>query len=137
MIGITPSQYPQKDRQRNRQMKISAKFGEGNPIEVEFNAGKNLDEACDLYGEQAVFNNYLANVRVGGQGVVRALQKTAQTSKPPRKLTVKEAQNAVNKYKPGVRRRGKSPVEKIVEKYQSYTLDQRKEVREYIKNMPD
>ena len=87
-------------------MKISAKFGKGDPIEVEFNAGRNLDEACDLYGEPAIFSNYMANIRVGVQGVVRALQKTAQTSKPPRKLTVKEAQDAVNKYKPGVRRRG-------------------------------
>ena len=110
-------------------MKISAKFGKGDPIEVEFNAGKDLDEACDLHGEKAVFSNYLANIRVGVQGVVRARQKEAQTAKPPRKLTIEQAQDAVDKHKPGVRRRGKSAVEKLLEKYNSLTDEQRTELK--------
>jgi len=106
--------------------KVSMKFDKGLPIEVEYDFGKDLDEMCELFGDVVVYSNAKANMHVGVQGVGRSVIKAGKTAGKP--VTQKQVQEAVSKHKPGIRKRGKSPAEKLKENYDKLTPEAKKEL---------
>ena len=80
-------------------------------VEVEWDCPTDLDELVKKWGRDVVANNAVSSMRVSVQGIMR----TAMGSEPPK--TDKEIQTIVNKYKPGLRVRGKTPQEKIAEQF--------------------
>ena len=102
-------------------MDITAADGKGKDAKsfaVTKDLGETLDESIELYGEEVVHKNFLANVVVSLQGIVRTGIRGGKT--------LAEVQKTVDEYTPGVRQKGKSRVEKLKEELRTMDSDARK-----------
>jgi|TARA_Y100000310_G_scaffold263133_1_gene273149 hypothetical protein len=96
---------------------VSAKFGDGDPIKVNYEFGDDLAGASKLFGDETVFANYKANAIVALQGFVRGMLKAEKSAK--------DITGAVAEWKPGVRKKGKTPQEKLREQFQAMSAEER------------
>lgn len=86
---------------------------------VTWNCPADLKGLVGAYGDEVVYNQAVAALRVAIQGIVR----NAMGGEEPK--TAKEIQNLVTAYKPGVRVRGKSPQEKIAESFGKMSAEEK------------
>ncbi len=99
-------------------MKVSAKRSDSDvSVEVEYNFGANLGEAVELFGEDVVFNNAIGSLKVALQGFLR--------SQIDQKKTDEEITAAASTWKPGVRKQGKSPQQKLIEQLNAMSPEDR------------
>jgi len=100
-------------------MKITAN-ADGKEVTVEFDLGKDLDDAAKKYGKDVVFSKWVAAEKITIQGKVRGLIRQGKSPK--------EIQEAVDKHKPGeVPARGKSRYEKLLAAYNKMSEEERKQ----------
>ena len=102
-------------------MNITASDGKGNDaksFEVEKELGETINHSIELFGEEVVHRNFLANVVVSLQGIIRTGIRGGKT--------LAEVQQSVDAYTPGVRQKGKSRVEKLKEELRGMSSDERK-----------
>ncbi len=115
---------------------ITTKAGKDNDsatMAIDFTAPETLAEAVELYGEEVVFSNALANIVIGVQGVIRRHMKGNE--KTPAKDQA-EIQAIISAYKPGVSTRTvKDPTEKILAGFQSQSPDKQKDIIAQLKAM--
>jgi len=92
-------------------MKVTAKVekpGEGisgDPVSVEYNFGDSLQDMVANFGEEVIQSRARASLVIDLQALIRR-QINAKKS-------VKEIQQAVKEWKPGVKAAGKTPAEKL------------------------
>ena len=88
---------------------VSAKVTSGTRAEEDFlvnkNLPENLEEAKEMYGEELAFSNVMSSVIIGLQSFMRTQIKKDGA-------TVESVQIAVDAWKPGVKVRGRTPLEK-------------------------
>lgn len=94
--------------------KISHKGGK---VAAEFNFGTDLAQMTSLFGAQAVYKQALGAMTVAAQGGLRSQFK--QGKKQP------EIDAWAKAWKPGERKQGKSPREKLMEQLASMTPEER------------
>lgn len=83
-------------------------------ITVGFDFGDNLQDAIAKFGEEAVFNSFKADARVGLQARVRALMKATVEDSEELKYTDEEIVAKVAEYVPGTKTRQSSdPLAKL------------------------
>jgi len=100
-------------------VKIGAKLGkDGRTYEAEYNFGENLDGMVKLFGADVVYNKAKAAMIVDIQGAMRGAIKA---NKPAREIA-----DSIAKWKPGVRKPGKSPVVKVQEHFAKLSPEERK-----------
>jgi hypothetical protein len=80
------------------------------------------DEAVELYGEEVTYQQFKAALVVSLQGYIRGLIK--------QKKSADEIQKLATEWKPGLRARGKSPQEKLMEQWQKLSPDERSRLME-------
>ena len=114
-------------------MKVSAKYGKGEAMEVEYDFAGTLDEMCELFGDEVVLSNARANMVVGLQGVMRTAMASVSETKNEKNevvqtgktITVKDLRDTAKKWKPGVKKATKTPQQKILDQYQALDADTR------------
>lgn len=102
-------------------MEITAADGKGDnakSVTCTKPLGETLDESVELFGEDVVHKNFLANVVVSIQGIERTGLRGGKTKA--------EIQKAIDEYSPGVRQKGKSRVEKLKEELRGMDTNARK-----------
>jgi len=100
-------------------MKITtAKSDEKNArtITVEKELGSNLNESAKLFGEKIVHSYFIAAAKVAIQGISRRLLKADKTDK--------EILKAVADYTPGIKKAGKTKLEKAEEGWASLSSEE-------------
>ena len=104
---ITVNEMPNGEKPKETEMKVSAKKTDGPSVEVDFNFGNNLAETVNQFGEDTVYKAVVAALKVQFQAWLRA-QATAGKA-------ADEIQQELNNkgWKPGERRAGKSPQDKL------------------------
>lgn len=90
-------------------MKVSAKKTDGPSVEVEFDFGSNLDEVVAKFGADTAYKATIAALKVQFQAWLRA-QASGENA-----LDSGAIQSKLNAegWKPGERRQGKSPQDKL------------------------
>ena len=88
-------------------MKVSAKKKDGPSVEVDFNFGSNLAETVAAFGEDTAYKAVLAALKVQFQAWLRAQALAGQTSEQIQATLNSEG------WKPGERRAGKTPQDKL------------------------
>lgn len=90
-------------------------------ISVEYNFGENLAEAVEKFGEDAVFNGFMADGKVGLQAFVRArLGKTDEEY-----MTDEQILAEAEAWKPGQRKQAADPMAKLQALLSKLSPDQR------------
>ena len=84
---------------------VGAKIEGGTPVSVNFDFGGTLQEAIGLFGEDLVYNKFVAAARIDLQSFMRGMIRTEKNQQ--------EMDAAVAEWRPGMKARGKSPQEKI------------------------
>lgn len=106
-------------------MKIVSKKGRGpeaKSIVLEFDFGKDLDDAVKKYTAPIVFDYYVNEAKIVFQNKVRGLIAQGKTEA--------EITETMKTWKPGeISKRGKSPVEKIAALLSKLTPEQRAAVK--------
>lgn len=101
---------------------IQAKVGKGDEsspiVTVKADPGDNLAGAVKLYGEEVVYSNYLASFKIDVQDIIRRGIRADQDEKA--------IQKAVDEWKPGVRKRGRSKAEKMADEFGSLSAEEKK-----------
>jgi hypothetical protein len=98
---------------------ITAKDGkEGAAVAVEYEISEDLAGLEAAFGAEVIANRASASIIVALQGYMRSLQRQGKTAK--------EIQAAVNEWKPGIKARGKSPQEKLMDQFAGLDPDARK-----------
>lgn len=78
-------------------------------ISIDFDFGETLAEAVEMFGEEAVYNGFVADAKVGLQAYVRArLGKTEEEYMTDEQI-IEEAAT----YKPGQRKQAADPMAKL------------------------
>lgn len=90
---------------------------------VDYDFGDNVQDMIDRFGEEVVFTNAKANMRVSLQGIIRS----AMNAEPPR-----NPQEEADKWKPGTAAPRKSAVEKAKDLLGGLSEEQRAEL---LKNL--
>lgn len=106
--------------------KISAKRKNGKPIAVDFDFGKDLDEMTEKFGENIVYNHAKGSLTVALQGFMRGQIDQEKTEK--------EVAAAVKIWKPGVRRQGKSPIDKMRDQLGKMSAEERAALLKEMRN---
>ena len=100
-------------------MKIVAKLGkDGKEYNAEYLFGDSLDQMVNLFGKEIVYNKAKAAMIVDIQGTMRAAIKANKSAK--------DIADSVAKWKPGVRKPGKSPVAKVQEHFAKLSPEERR-----------
>ena len=94
--------------------------GEDHTVVVDF--PENVEEAVDTWGDEVTFQQIKAAVVVSLQSFIRGLIK--------QKKSQAEIQEAAANWKPGIRARGKTPQEKILEQFAGLSADEKKRLLE-------
>lgn len=98
-------------------MQVTAKKGaEGPQFTVEYEFGEDLAEAVKIFGEDVVFHHARSSMVVALQGIIR----TAEDQK--------QADAKAAEWKPGIRQRGKSATEKMLDSFENLDEDVQKEM---------
>lgn len=85
---------------------VSAKISDGDPVQVTYDFGTDLDEAVEMFGAEVVFSRYKSAAVIDLQAYMRGL---IRQEKP-----VDEIESSAEDWKPGMRQpRGKSNQEKL------------------------
>lgn len=84
---------------------ITAKRTDGRTVTVEYDFGDDIDQIIDKFGDKVVFNHARGSLTVALQGWMRLQLDN--------KKTPAEIKAAVKDWKPGIRRQGKTPIEKM------------------------
>ncbi len=104
-------------------MKVSAKKGDGTPVEIEKDFGENLDDMIELYGDSVVFDKARSAMVVALQGVIRTHEGKS----------AKQIQDIADAWQPGTRKAGKSKAEKIRDAFKDLDAEQRAEILKDLK----
>lgn len=88
-------------------MKVSAKKTDGPSVEVDFDFGGNLDEVVAKFGADTAFKATVAALKVQFQAWLRTQASGGKDS------AAIQAELEANGWKPGERRQGKSPQDKL------------------------
>lgn len=107
-------------------MKVTAKRKDGPEVEVDVDFPENLAELTSSYGDAVVYNHARGSIVVALQGWLRG-QLDA-------KKTPAEIQAAVKEWKPGQRKQGKSPAEKVRESLGKLSPEARAALLKEFKN---
>ena len=95
---------------------------EAKSVTLEFNFGKDLQEAVKLYGESVVYEYYVGEAKIIFQNAVRQLIAAGKTQA--------EIAEKMKTWKPGVKAvRGKSPLEKVTGLLAKLTPEQKAAVK--------
>lgn len=95
-------------------------------ISIDYNFGANLAEAIELFGEEAVFNGFVADGKVGLQAFVRArLGKTEEEY-----MTDEQIIAEAEAWKPGQRKQAADPMAKLQALLAKLTPEQRAAILE-------
>ena len=86
-------------------MQVSAKGSNGVALEVDFDFGSDLDAMAKIFGDTIVFEKAKASMVVALQGFIRDRLKAGD--KTP------EIRKKCDEWKPGLKKRGLSPAEKV------------------------
>ena len=99
-------------------MDITAKQGkDGDPITCSYDLPSSIDELVKKWGGDAIASYAVAGIKVDVQNVIRAgIAKGASQ---------KDIQKSVDAFVPEVKKRGKSAAEKLVDKFNDLTDDER------------
>ena len=93
----------------------SNKAPEKGTVSLEYNFGENLEEMKDLFGEETVFTNARANMKVGLQGAMRRYLEKGQ-----------DVASLATAWKPGVQmERTVDPVAAIKSQFANWTEEQK------------
>lgn len=85
------------------------KTGDNREVEVQYDFGDSLSEAVELYGEEAVFNQYVQAARIGLQALLRRHGEDPNKSQD-------DLQEIADNWKPGEKRvQRKSTEEKVAD----------------------
>lgn len=88
-----------------KKTEVSAKIGkDGAPIKIEYEFPETVEEAIDAFGEDVVLSNFISSTTISLQGLMRNKMKAGKTAE--------EIQAELGPWKPGVRAKGKSTMEK-------------------------
>ena len=88
-------------------MKVTAKKTDGPSVEVDFDFGSNLSDVVNKFGEDTAYKATLAALKVQFQAWLRAQAVAGKSSDEIQAVLDNEG------WKPGERRSGKSPQEKL------------------------
>lgn len=106
----------------NLKDKDGNKTGDQKEIEVQYDFGDDLSEAVSLYGEEAVFNQYIQAARIGLQALLRRHGENPEA-------TDEQLQEMADNWKPGEKRvTRKSTEEKIADLLQGKSADEIQEI---------
>lgn len=98
-------------------MKVVAKRKSGEQVEAEYEFGTDLKQAVELFGSEVVYNHAIGALKVAFQGWLR--------SQIDQKKTQAEITAAAKDWKPGQRKQGKSPQEKLRDQLNSMSAEDR------------
>ena len=105
------------------------------PVSIQYTFPDTLEEAVDFVGEDVVFAKFTSQIRIDFQNFVREQIKTKETKDgvelPPK--TPEEIQESANTWKPGVKPRGKTKVEKAEALFEQMSPEDRKALLAKIK----
>jgi len=87
--------------------KTTLESGEEASASVVYDFGNDLANAVDIFGEDVAFSRLKSAITIDLQGYVRGLLKQGKTAD--------EITAAVEEWKPGIRKAGKSKAEKLAE----------------------
>lgn len=96
---------------------ITAKRTDGRTVSVDYEFGDDIDEMIEKFGDKVVFNHARGSLTVALQGWMR-LQLDNKKSPAEIKAAVKD-------WKPGIRRQGKTPIEKMRAQLSSLSAEDR------------
>lgn len=103
---------------------VSAKRENGEPVSVEFDFGDNLEAMVGLFGEDIVYAHARGSFVVSLQSFIRSQIKQGKSPA--------EINDAVAKWTPGQRKKGKTPKEKLLDQLSAMSPEDRAEVlKEY------
>lgn len=95
-------------------------------ISIDYNFGANLAESIELFGEEAIFNGFVADGKVGLQAFVRArLGKTEEEY-----MTDEQIIAEAEAWKPGQRKQAADPMAKLQALLAKLTPEQRAAILE-------
>lgn len=88
-------------------VEVTAKKGaEGTPYSVDYDFGEDLDGMVELFGDEVVFHHARSSMVVALQGIVRNCESQ------------EDAEKKAAEWKPGIRAKGKSQSEKMLESFE-------------------
>ena len=99
---------------------IKAKVGDGKAITVKYDFGDNLPGMAKKFGEDVVFSNARANLKIGLQDIVRSGIKAGKSPA--------DIQKEIDAHVPGVKKRGKSKAEKLQGQFADLSPEEKKEL---------
>lgn len=100
-------------------MKVSAKKTDGPSVEVDFDFGSNLDDVVAKFGADTAFKATVAALKVQFQAWLRAQASAGKDSAAIQAVLNSEG------WKPGERRQGKSPQDKLRGLLEAMSADER------------
>ena len=101
-------------------IEVTAKIKDGKPVTVSYDFGDNLKEMVSKFGDEVVYSNAKANMRISLQDLVRAGIKG---EKKPKEIT-----KDVTEWIPGVKKKGKSKAEKLKDQVAELSPEEKKEL---------
>lgn len=107
-------------------MKVTAKRTNGPSVDVEYDFGGDLDTMVSKFGKDIVFNHAKGSLVVTLQGWLRS-QLDMKDATPAK---IKEA---AKNWKPGQRKQGKSPAEKLRDQLAKVTPEERASILKELK----
>lgn len=99
-------------------MEITAKVADGEQFAVEFDIGDTLEAATELFGDAVVYNQYKAGIVVSTQARIRTLIKADKSEE--------EIQANLSEWRPDVRTKGKTKIERIQDLFAKLSPEQRR-----------
>lgn len=100
--------------------------GSNRELVTEYNFGDSLQEAVDLFGEDAVLAGFKSDARVGLQAKVRGMLKATEEDSEAAKYTDEQILEAVKEWKPGTKTRAASdPLAKLQALLEKISPEQR------------
>lgn len=98
-------------------MEVSAKRTNGASVKVEYEFGSDLAGAVAIFGEDVIYQNAVGSLKVALQGWLRSQLDQGKSEA--------DITSGVTSWKPGQRKQGKSPQEKLRDQLNSLTPEER------------
>ena len=120
-ITLSVNSYLRKDSL----MEVTA-TKDGRSVTVNYDFGKDIKTAMKLFGEEVVYTNYIASAKIALQATLRSLIAAGKKDN--------EIAEFCSQWKLGVKsKRGKSPMEKLMESWAKLSPEQQAEMRKMLK----
>ena len=114
---MRPGTVATKPNPGDFEMRVTAKRKNGKQAEVDYEFGTDLASTTALFGEEIVFNHAIGALKVAFQGWLRSQLDQDKTDE--------QIAEAATNWKPGQRKQGKTPQEKLRDQLNAMSPEER------------